>query len=205
MKAGKPVFTPTLPSIADGLAVSNIGVNAFATVQPLLDRMIVVTEEAIALGLLRYVEEEKIVVEGAAASGLAAAMSGQLDEFKGKRVVFLLCGGNIASTTLSHSLERGLASDGRLVRFILKVMGNVNEGITELCSLIVRCNCRVKNLTYERAWMQDIDAFTVTAIVESANAENSESMKAELSKRYDCRIVFNEFSSSDKNTALNHF
>lgn len=39
----------------------------------------------IALAILRFIENEKCVVEGAGACGLAAIMSGQLDEFKGKR------------------------------------------------------------------------------------------------------------------------
>lgn len=47
--------------------------------------MIVVKEEWIALAILRLVELEKCVVEGAGASGLAAILAGHLDEFKGKR------------------------------------------------------------------------------------------------------------------------
>lgn len=53
------------------MAVPKVGVNAYATVVPLLDKMIVVKEEWIALAILRLVELEKIVVEGAGAAGLA--------------------------------------------------------------------------------------------------------------------------------------
>lgn len=80
-----------------------------------------------------------MVVEGAGAAGLAAILAGQLDEFTDKkylninflnqffkinllalvyRVVLLLCGGNIDTTTFGRCLERGLASEGRLLRFI---------------------------------------------------------------------------------------
>ena len=38
--------------------------NAYHTVMPLLDKMIVVKEEWIALAILRLVEQEKCVVEG---------------------------------------------------------------------------------------------------------------------------------------------
>jgi threonine dehydratase len=44
-----------------------------------------VKEEWIALAILRLVELEKCVVEGAGAAGLAAILSGHLDEFKGKK------------------------------------------------------------------------------------------------------------------------
>lgn len=47
------------PTLADGLAVPQVGYNAFATVVPLLDKMVVVKEEWIALAILRLVEQEK--------------------------------------------------------------------------------------------------------------------------------------------------
>ncbi|KAL9698718.1 hypothetical protein quinque_002159 [Culex quinquefasciatus] len=70
----------------------------------------------IALAILRLVELEKCVVEGAGASGLAAILAGHMDEFKGKRVVLLVCGGNIDTTIFGRCLERGLAAEGRLQR-----------------------------------------------------------------------------------------
>lgn len=45
----------------------------------------VVKEEWIAIAILRLIELEKCVVEGAGAAGLAAILAGHLDEFKGKR------------------------------------------------------------------------------------------------------------------------
>ena len=42
------------------------------------------SESDIAIAILRLVEMEKIVVEGAGATGLAACLSGQLDHLKGK-------------------------------------------------------------------------------------------------------------------------
>lgn len=85
MVHGAPIFTPNKPTLADGLAVPTVGYNAFKTVLPLLDKMIVVKEEWIALAILRLVELEKCVVEGAGAAGLAAILAGHLDEFKGKK------------------------------------------------------------------------------------------------------------------------
>ncbi|XP_055608096.1 L-threonine dehydratase catabolic TdcB-like isoform X2 [Uranotaenia lowii] len=81
-----PVHVPIRETLADGLAVPQVGYNAFATTVPLLDKMIVVKEEWIALAILRLVELEKCVVEGAGASGLAAILAGHLEEYKGKRL-----------------------------------------------------------------------------------------------------------------------
>ena len=50
---------------------------------------VVVKEEWIAIAILRLVELEKCVVEGAGAAGLAAILAGHVDELKGKRFVFI--------------------------------------------------------------------------------------------------------------------
>ena len=62
-----------------------VGYNAYVTAVPLIDKMLVVQEEWIALAILRLVEEEKCVVEGAGASGLAAILAGQVPELQGKK------------------------------------------------------------------------------------------------------------------------
>lgn len=59
MENGRPVQVEIEPTLADGLAVPMVGYNAFKTVRPLIDKMIVVKEEWIALAILRLVEQEK--------------------------------------------------------------------------------------------------------------------------------------------------
>lgn len=85
LENGGPVYTPIKSTLADGLAVPTVGYNAYATVLPLLDKMVVVKEEWIAVAILKLVEMEKCVVEGAGAAGLAAILAGHLNEFKGKK------------------------------------------------------------------------------------------------------------------------
>lgn len=72
-------------TLADGLAVPIAGYNAFKTAKSLVDKMVKVKEEWIAIAILRLLELEKCVVEGAGACGLAAVLAGQLNELKGKR------------------------------------------------------------------------------------------------------------------------
>lgn len=64
---------------------SQVGGNAFATARHCTDRTVVVEEDHIALAILRLVEVEKNVVEGAGATSLAACLSGQLDHLRGKK------------------------------------------------------------------------------------------------------------------------
>lgn len=70
-----------------GLAVPVVGVNAFATARDLIDKMVTVSEQAVALAILRLVEQEKAVIEGAGAVGVAAILDNKLPELQGKRLV----------------------------------------------------------------------------------------------------------------------
>ena len=53
-----------------------------------------------------------------------------------------LCGGNIDTTALGRVIERGLAADGRLVRFIVTVSDRPG-GIAELAKLIADLGVRL--------------------------------------------------------------
>ncbi|EYC10005.1 hypothetical protein Y032_0058g2936 [Ancylostoma ceylanicum] len=116
LKAGKPVMASVRSTLADGLAVPMVGGNALATLEGLVDKHVLVCEESTALSILRLIEMEKAVVEGGGAVGLAAMITGKLPELRGKKVVTILTGGNIDTTVLGRTIERGLAVDGRLIR-----------------------------------------------------------------------------------------
>jgi len=110
LQSGKPARIALHPTLADGLAIPQVGANGFEIARSRVDKTVIVTEEQIAISILRMVELEKAVVEGAAATSLAACLSGQLKEFAGKRVVLLLSGGNIDPNVLSRVIERGLVA-----------------------------------------------------------------------------------------------
>src|SRR2546430_10780231 len=133
------------PTLADGLAIPQVGKNAFEIAKSRVDRAVVVTEEQIALSILRIVELEKGVVEGAAATTLAACLSGQLPELAGKHVVLLLCGGNIDPNVLSRVIERGLVADGRLSRFTA-VISDRPGGLAALAAKIASAVARINQV-----------------------------------------------------------
>ncbi|CAN0435305.1 unnamed protein product, partial [Ectocarpus fasciculatus] len=125
LKAGKPVHAETTATLADGLAVPTVGGQAFKVAQAYVDGVSLVSEKFIALSVLRLLEMEKFVVEGGGATGLAAILPGgplDIPGLKGKTsVVIPLCGGNIDVPVLGRVIDRGLAADMRLVRFVTTV------------------------------------------------------------------------------------
>ncbi|KAK7793991.1 hypothetical protein R5R35_003955 [Gryllus longicercus] len=197
VKANKPVYTPIESTLADGLAVPTVGYNAFATAAPLIDKLIVVKEEWIAIAILRLVELEKCVVEGAGASGLAAILAGHLNEMRGKRVVLLLCGGNIDTTILGRCLERGLAADGRLMKFKVTVSDRPG-GIAELCRLMSSIGVSIKDIVHERAWIKsDIFSVEVKVVCETRDMEHALLLKEKLHQNYQ-HVLLGEMPSLEE-------
>jgi threonine dehydratase len=183
LEAGKPTKITMRPTLADGLAIPEVGANALQIARPLVDLTITVTEEEIALAILRLVELEKSVVEGAAATPLAACMSGRLKELAGKRVVLLLCGGNIDPNVLSRVIERGLVADGRLGRFTA-VISDRPGGLAELAAQIASTGASVKQIVHDRAFASpDVSAVNVLCTVETRNHQHLAELRALLKSR----------------------
>jgi threonine dehydratase len=180
MNAGKPTKITLQPTLADGLAIPQVGANAFAVARENVDQTITVSEEQIAIAILRLTELEKTVVEGAAATPLAAILSGKLSELAGKRVVLLLCGGNIDPNILGRVIERGLVADGRLCRFTA-VISDRPGGLAVLSKQIAATGASIKQIVHERAFATaDLSTVNILCTVETRNHEHFAQLRAHL-------------------------
>ena len=191
LEAGKPTKIAMRPTLADGLAIPQVGANAFELAKENVDLTVIVTEEQIALAILRLVELEKSVVEGAAATPLAACMFGKLKELAGKRVVLLICGGNIDPNVLSRVIERGLVADGRLGRFNA-VISDRPGGLADLAAQIASAGASIKQVVHDRAFASsDVSAVNVLCTVETRNHQHLAELRALLKshgvKTYDSK------------------
>lgn len=184
LKADKPVPIEIGSTLADGLAVPCVGANAFHVARSRVDKVVTVSEKYIALAILRLVELEKIVVEGGGAAGLAACLQGLMPELRGKKVVVPLCGGNIDTTVLGRCIERGLAADGRLCRFMV-VVSDRPGGIAKLAALLTELGVSIKDIFHERAWLEsDVFSVQVRCVVETRDTEHAEILRQRLAERY---------------------
>ena len=167
LRAGKPVRVPRRATLADGLATLTVGANAFALARARVDEVVSVGEDAIALAILRMLELEKTVVEGAAATPLAAMMAGRLPQLAGRRVALVVCGGNIDPAILSRVIEQGLVHDGRLTRFTA-IISDRPGGLAELCRVIAAAGASIKDIAHDRAFSgPDMSAVNAVCTVET--------------------------------------
>src|SRR5438874_7841719 len=145
-----------------------------------VDRAVIVSEEQIALSILRIVELQKGVVEGAAATPLAACLSGDLRSLARKRVVLLLCGGNIDPNVLSRVIERGLVADGRLSRFVA-VISDRPGGLADLTTQIATSGASIKQVVHDRAFAGwDVSAVHVLCTVETRHRDHLAMLRKRL-------------------------
>lgn len=176
MKAGGPIMAHLEPTLADGLAVPRVGPRAFALGRDLVRRVEHVGEDDISLAILRLVEEERGVVEGAGASGLAAFIAGKLEDLRGKRVVLVLCGGNIDPSTLSRVIEHSLAVDGRLVQFTAMIRDRPG-GLAALATLIAQSGASVKQIMHDRTFAgADVSRVQVVCQIEVRHRAHAEAL-----------------------------
>jgi threonine dehydratase len=182
LRAGRPVTVPRRPTLADGLATLTVGVNAFALARQYVDEVVSVSENAISLAILRMLELEKTVVEGAAATPLAAMMSGRLPKLQGKKVVLVVCGGNIDPAILSRVIEKGLVHDGRLTRFTALISDRPG-GLAVLCRVIADAGASIKDIAHDRAFSgPDVSAVNAVCTVETRDRAHIAALHRALKK-----------------------
>ncbi len=140
----------TANTLADGIAVANVGRYTLPIVQNLVSTIVTVTEEEIASAVMVLLEREKTLAEGAGAVGFAALYNHRVKDIGNKKVVVIVSGGNIDITLLSKILERGLESDGRLTR--LKVVVPDKPGsIAELAALVSEHQANILQISQNRS------------------------------------------------------
>ena len=111
LKAGKVVTLDSANTIADGTAVKTPGTKIFPYIQKNLDDIITIPDEELIVAFLDMVENHKMVVEN---SGLLTVAALKHLDFKKKKVVSILSGGNMDIITMSSTLQHGLIERGRI-------------------------------------------------------------------------------------------
>jgi threonine dehydratase len=135
-------------TIAEGIAVRDIGQTPLAIARALLDCVVSVDEIAIERAIALFLEVEKTVAEGAGAAGLAALLE-HPQHFTGRKVGLVLCGGNIDTRLLASVLLRGLVRDGRIVRLRLMI-GDAPSQLARVSTVIGKLGGNIVEVQHQR-------------------------------------------------------
>ena len=177
-KAGQPVRTGGT-TIAEGIAVADIGAACWPIVEKLVSDVVVVDELEIERAIVLLIEIEKTVAEGAGAAGLAAVLA-HPGRFTGRKLGLVLCGGNIDTRVLSSVLLRGLARDGRLLRLSIDIPDRPGA-LADLAGRIGQAGGNIVEVEHQRTFTErSARAVTVQATIEVVDAAHGEKLVASL-------------------------
>lgn len=178
----KPEKLPSVSTIADGIAVKEPGKITYDTCAKYVDDIITVSEDEICAAILRLIECEKMVAEGAGAASVAAVMFNKVP-VKGKKVVCVVSGGNIDVTILNRVINRGLAKSGRLCRIDMELEDRPGK-LSEVISTIGGLGGNITGVHHDRTQnRQKVNACILSVTMETRNEEHIETIKKALTDK----------------------
>jgi threonine dehydratase len=146
---GRPTHVSTrCHSLADGIAVKQIGELTFPIIEKYVDDIVTVDEEAIAMAIVSLMEKSKLVVEGAGAVGLAALLHSRKTLHKG-HTVCLLSGGNLDVQTMSRVVERGMLAEGRYLKLRLEMI-DMPGALAQLANILSELKANIFQVSHDR-------------------------------------------------------
>lgn len=117
LEAGEVVTLPEISTIADGTAVQTPGDKLFPYLQANVDEVLTIDDSELTFSFLDMAENHKMIVEN---SGLLTVSALKHLEFKNKKVVSVLSGGNMDVLTMATMVQNGLMQRDRI--FTVSVM-----------------------------------------------------------------------------------
>lgn len=104
LEQGKPVTLQKIETVADGLAAPFAGHYTLAHVREYVDEVVLVSDEEILASLRALLQQTKVLCEPAAAAAFAPLFFNKIEVGGARRIVCILCGGNISSRRLKSFL-----------------------------------------------------------------------------------------------------
>ena len=169
-------------TIAEGIAVKQVGDLTYSIVRPLIDDVVLVEEPYLERAVALYCNVEKTVAEGAGAASLAALLA-YPEKFKGKKVGLILTGGNIDTRLLASVLTRELVREQRIVS--LRIVGDDRPGLLGTVSAIIgQMGANIVEVAHNRLAL-DVPAkgAEFDIMIETRDAQHTQEIIAALRER----------------------
>ena len=175
------VSSPTVRTIADGIAVKVPGKRTMAYINQYVDKMVTVTDGEIAEAILLLIERTKQVVEPAGAASLAAVLNQKVD-IQGKKVCCVLSGGNIDVSFIHRIVEKGLVTRCRHLKFST-IMPDAPGALERFAHLVAQQNANIIRFQHDRVQANlDIGDAIIHVVCEVSGKEHGQRLLKLLSQ-----------------------
>ncbi len=180
-ESGQAIDSLSVRTIADGIAVRDTSAKMLSLVLKYVDEIVEVEDQEIASAILFLLEQQKLVVEGAGAVGVAAMMHNKIN-IKNENTVAILSGGNIDVTMLSQIIEKGLVKSSRKMNLIVTLIDKPGSLMT-LTEIFNNISANIVQIDYDRDSVQlDFGDANVTISLETKGEEHQELIRDKLIK-----------------------
>jgi threonine dehydratase len=181
LAAGEPLLAPAARTIADGIAVKRPGTLTLPIIRDLVDDVVTVDDDQIARAIAHVVQNNRLVVEGAGAAGVAALQSGKVALRPNEKVCVVLGGGNIDANLLTRVLEQVAVKQGRYI--LLKTTTDDRPGnLAPLIGRVAEAGANVIDVFHRRAvWLAPLDRVGIELVLEVRDEEHGQAVISHLS------------------------
>ena len=178
--AGEIVRVEALETIADGIAVKSPGALTMPLIREFVDDIVEVSEDEIARAIYFCVTNNRLVVEGAGAAGLAALLADKIELSADDNVCAVLCGGNIDANLLARILEQVLVRQGRYI--FLKMLVPDRPGmLAPLLNRVAETGANVMEVYHKRAmWLAPLGRVGIEMLLEVRDEDHAQAVTAHL-------------------------
>ncbi|GAC1344072.1 MAG: threonine ammonia-lyase [Acetobacteraceae bacterium] len=170
-------------TIAEGIAVHQIGANCLPAIRAHVSEVLVVPERVVEDAISLLAEGAKQVAEGAGAAGVAALLAHPA-RFAGRRVGIPVCGGNIDGRILANVLLRGLLRDGRLLRLNMDIPDRPGV-LADIAGIIGTSGGNIIEVVHQRLFdAPSVQAAELELMIEARDPSHADTIAAALAERY---------------------
>lgn len=193
LNAGKIKTATRADTFADGIRVKNVNPDMFKTLSAVVDSSYAVDDEKMAWAILQLMEKARVIAEGAGA--LPLALFDQLyhkeqKTFKNKKIVLVICGGNIDVNLLERIIDRGLIESHRKVRISIPIADKPGI-LNQLTGVIKGVGANVLQVVHDRdSSNTGISGTNVIFTLETKGEDHLKILLREMKKDFpQCSVV----------------
>ena len=175
-------------TIAEGIAVRDVGVLPLQIVTELVSDVLIVPERAVEEAIALLAEGAKVVAEGAGAAGIAALLAFP-ERFAGRDVGVPVCGANIDARILANVLLRNLLRDGRMQRLVLEIPDRPGV-LADIAATIAQSGGNIIEVSHHRLFTSpSVQAAQLEVMFEARDPTHSSAIVSALEASFTVRRI----------------
>ena len=187
LHAGHVVTIDKAETFADGIRVKNVNKEMFEILGRVVDASYAVDDEKLAWAILQLMEKARVIAEGAGALPLALfdhVYQHNPKKFIGKKIVLVICGGNIDVNLLERIIDRGLIESHRKIRIAIPIPDRPGV-LNHLTGIIKHVGANILEVVHDRTTLEaGITGTNVLFTLETKGEQHMEQLLTEMRKDF---------------------